>query len=420
MPPMKITIITTGSRGDTQPYIALGMELKRSGHSVKLAAFQNYESFVTAYGLDFFPIQGDVSRVAASLNGNDAMETDNPLKVMLSFNKLKSYVFELQKDFFEACRDSDLILYHPGTAIGYFAARHFKIPSMLASPFPMSPTREYPALIFYNGPRLGREYNGLTHRLFGQIMWQASASPLKEFWKKELGELPPGFSNPFARQGAKDLPVIISCSKFVFPVPKDWSKNIHMAGYWFLDESDWHAPSDLLDFLQQGTPPVYVGFGSIGNPELAAQTSMLVMEALERAGQRGVLATGWGGMSTVADVPNTIFMLESAPHSWLFPRMAAVVHHGGAGTTAEGLRAGKPSILIPHGNDQFAWGRRVHELGVGPKPIPRKKLTAENLAEAIQQALSEEIRDAAGNLGTHIRSEQGVWVASQIITDCAR
>lgn len=417
---MKITILTTGSRGDTQPYIALGMELKRSGHSVKLAAFQNYESFVTAYGLDFFPIQGDVSRVAASLNGNDAMQADNPLKVLLSFNKLKSYVFELQKDFFEACRDSDIVLYHPGAAIGYFAAQYFKIPSVLASPFPMSPTRDYPALITYNGPRLGKRYNHLTHKIFEQILWSASASPLKEFWKKEFGALPPGFSNPFPKQASKELPTIISCSKFIFPVPRDWPEHIHMSGYWFLDESDWTAPADLLDFLQRGSPPVYVGFGSIGNPNLAAQTTALVVEALKRSGQRGILATGWSGMSKTENLPDSIYMLESAPHSWLFPRMAAVVHHGGAGTTAEGVRAGKPSILVPHGNDQFAWGRRIHELGVGPKPIPRKKLTAKNLAEAIQQALSEEIRGAAANLGTHIRSEQGARVASQIVTDCVR
>lgn len=414
---MKITILTTGTRGDTQPYIALGMELIKAGHSVRLAAFENYASFVTSHGLDFFPIHGDVTRVAASLSSDPAMQADNPLKVLLSFNKLKSFVFELQKDFFEACRDSDLILYHPGAAIGYFAAQHFNIPGVLAPPFPMSTTREYPALISYNGPRLGKGYNYLTHRIFEQIMWSASVSPLKQFWKKEFDRLPAGFSNPFPRQGTQDLPTIISCSRFVFPPPADWPEHIHMTGYWFLDESDWSAPAGLLDFLQSGDPPVYVGFGSIGNPDLAAQTTSLVIEALQAAGQRGILATGWSGMSKMVNVPDSIHILESAPHSWLFPRMAAVVHHGGAGTTAEGLRAGKPSILIPHGNDQFAWGRRVYELGVGPKPIPRKKLSAENLAAAIRGAFSREILEAARELGTQIRSEQGTRAASKIITD---
>ena len=142
-------------------------------------------------------------------------------------------------------------------------------------------------------------------------------------------------------------------------------------------------PTHWSDFLQKGEPPVYVGFGSVGDSTQAEQTTRMIIESLQRAGQRGILATGWSGMSKMEQPPEDIFMLESAPHSWLFPRMKAVVHHGGAGTTAAGLRAGVPSIIIPHGNDQFAWGRRVYELGVGPKPVPRKKLTTEKLSDAI-------------------------------------
>ncbi len=163
---------------------------------------------------------------------------------------------------------------------------------------------------------------------------------------------------------------------------------------------------------------MYVGFGSIGNPNIAVQTTELVIEALKQSGQRGVLATGWSGMSKLETLPENIFMLESVPHSWLFPRMAAVVHHGGAGTTAAGLRAGVPSIIIPSGTDQFAWGRRVHELGVGAKPIPRKQLTAEKLAAALQVALTKDVRDRARELGAKIQSENGVAVAAKIIVAC--
>ncbi|MDP1604987.1 MAG: glycosyltransferase, partial [Legionella sp.] len=159
---MNITILTTGTRGDTQPYIALGMELKKAGHAVRLAAFQNYESFVKSHGLDYFPIRGDVSLVAGGGSGKKAMQVDNPLKLMLSFNELKDHLFDLQQDFFNACRDSDVIVYHPGAAIGYFAAWHFNIPSVLATPFPMTATREYPALIFYDMPRFGKAFNFLS------------------------------------------------------------------------------------------------------------------------------------------------------------------------------------------------------------------------------------------------------------------
>ena len=418
---MKITILATGSRGDIQPYVALGMELRRHGFLVQLATFQNYETFITSHGLEFFPVRGDVSLVAASIGGDKAMQADNPLKVFLSFNKLKEYVFDLQVDFFNACKDADVIVYHPGAAVGYFAAQHFNVPSVLATPFPMSPTKEYPALIFYDAPRLGKGFNFLSHKIFEQIMWFASSSPLKEFWKKEFGVLPKGFSNPFSKQTTKRLPTIISCSEFVFPTPSDRPAHVHTTGYWFLDEeAGWSPSPELLKFLESGPAPVYVGFGSVGNSKTAEQTTALVIETLKRSGQRGVLATGWSGMSMRKDLPENIFMLESAPHSWLFPRMAAVVHHGGAGTTAAGLRAGVPAVVVPSGNDQPAWGRRVYELGVGSKPIPRKKLTAENLSSAIQFALTPEVKDKARELGARIQSENGVKAAAKIIADCVK
>ena len=184
------------------------------------------------------------------------------------------------------------------------------------------------------------------------------------------------------------------------------------------EEAGWQPPYELVDFLQAGKQPVYVGFGSISDPAQAVQTTELVIQALQRCGQRGILATGWKGMTKVEHLPEDIFILESAPHTWLFPRMAAVVHHGGAGTTAAGLRAGIPAVIVPFGNDQFAWGRRVYELGVGAKPLPRKHLTAEKLSEAIQFALTDEVKRKASVLGEKIRRESGAEEAARIILDC--
>jgi sterol 3beta-glucosyltransferase len=163
-----------------------------------------------------------------------------------------------------------------------------------------------------------------------------------------------------------------------------------------------------------------VGFGSLSDSATAEQTTNLIVDALKRSGQRGILATGWNGMSKRDDLPETIYMLESAPHAWLFPRMAAVVHHGGAGTTAAGFRAGVPGIIIPHSNDQFAWGRRAYELRVGARPIPRKNLTAEKLADAIQYALSENVKAAAQDLGRKIQGENGVESAVKVVLDCLK
>ena len=413
---MNITILTTGSRGDVQPYIALGVKLKEKGHQVRIAGFENYADFVKSHGLDFFPIRGDVSIVAAGKDGKSAREADNPLKLVLSFNKLKSYVFELQKDFFEACSVADIIVYHPGAPIGYFAAQHFNIPSVFASPFPMAATREYPAILFYDKIRLGRGVNLLTHKIFEQIFWLTSKGSIKQYWLKEFGRLPEGFTSPFGKQITKSSPTVISCSNIVFPRPADWPEHVINTGFWFLDDlAGWEPSAKLMAFLKAGPAPVYVGFGSVGDTKSATNTTELIIEALKRSGQRGILAAGWNGLADAEDKAAEIFFLESAPHSWLFPRMAAVVHHGGAGTTAAGLRAGVPSIIIPHGNDQFAWGQRVYELGVGPKPIPRKKLTVVNLTQAISLALQEEVKTAAKELGTKIQAENGAANAAEII-----
>jgi sterol 3beta-glucosyltransferase len=172
----------------------------------------------------------------------------------------------------------------------------------------------------------------------------------------------------------------------------------------------------LVEFLVAGSPPVYVGFGSMAgrNPEKVTQ---IVFESLARSGQRGVIATGWGGLA-VSDLPDNLFKIESIPHDWLFPQMVAVVHHGGAGTTAAGLRAGKPTVICPFFGDQPFWGRRVFELGVGPEPIPHKKLSVEKLANAIQVAVSDDdIRKRAAGLGEKIRAENGIARAVDFISD---
>ena len=416
---MLITILAAGSRGDVQPFIALGVELKKAGYDVRIAAHENFSEFVKGFGLDFYKVKGDISAVASSEEVKSAREADNPFKLLLSFNKLKSLAFDMQKDFFNACAGSDAIVYHPGPAIGYFAAKHFKIPSILATPFPMTPTRQYPALIFYNSPRLGKGFNLMTHKIFEKIMWSASSANIKKFWKGEFGKVPEDFVCPFGKQTTKQLPTIISCSGYVFPTPNDWPENVYNTGYWFLDDIiDFQPPLDLLNFLSNGAPPIYVGFGSISDPGSAVQTTELVVDSLKRSGQRGILATGWKGMFKIDNAPEEIYILESVPHSWLFPQMAAVVHHGGAGTIAAGLRAGVPSIIIPHSNDQFAWGRRVYELGVGSKPIARKNLTSEKLSDAIKFVLAKEIKDKAKDLGIKIQSENGAETAAKIIINC--
>ncbi|MEO1672240.1 MAG: glycosyltransferase, partial [Cyanobacteria bacterium J06631_2] len=384
-------------------------------------ASKTFEALVTNYRLEFYPLPGDISAIAKDPKLRGAMEADNPLKVVFNFMKMKNYARSLQQEFqqeyYAACKDSEAIIYHPGAAIGYFIAQAMNIPGILATPFPMTPTKEYPSLIFYNSFNSSKTLNLLTHKLFEQILWQMSKSAIEQFWSKKFGSLPPHFSNPFSQQ-QKIVLTLVACSNYVFPQPYDWAETVHNTGYWFLDEgNDWSPSNELQQFLQAGKPPIYVGFGSLGNPSKTIETTELVINAISRSGQRGILATGWSGMKKLDKISQNILIIESIPHAWLFPKMSVVVHHGGAGTTAAGLRAGVPSVIIPHSNDQFAWGKRVYELGVGAKPVPRKQLTAEKLSTSISFALKEDVKARAKALGAKIQQERGVEVAAKLIAN---
>lgn len=204
-------------------------------------------------------------------------------------------------------------------------------------------------------------------------------------------------------------------SPTVLPHARDWGSWLHTTGYWFLDRpKDWNPPQKLVDFLDSGAAPVSVGFGSmndIGSEELTD----IALEALKRTGQRGLLLTGWGGISN-RDLPDDVLRIDEAPHDWLFPRVSAAVHHGGAGTTAASLRAGAPTITVPFFADQAFWGERVASLNAGPGPIPPRKLNVGALESAIRGAVGDDrIRQAARRVGESIRSEDGVAEAVKVI-----
>jgi len=170
--------------------------------------------------------------------------------------------------------------------------------------------------------------------------------------------------------------------------------------------------------LQDGPPPVYVGFGSMAGTQ-PERLAGVAIGALQKAGQRGILATGWGGLKP-GDLPHTIFKLESAPHDWLLPQMAAVVHHGGSGTTAAGLRAGKPGLICPFLGDQPFWGERVYRLGAGPKPIKQKKLTVETMATAVSQMVNTPaMQQRAAAIGARLRAEDGITNAIHFVEKIA-
>lgn len=232
-----------------------------------------------------------------------------------------------------------------------------------------------------------------------------------------MGLKPGNFWGAYRRVYKGKIPVISGFSTSVIPWQKDWPESVKVSGYWFLDEpEDWQPPEDLNAFLNTGTPPVYIGFGSMVDKEPERITE-IALEALRLSGQRGILSSGWNGLGS-EKLPEKVFKVGSIPHSWLFKRMGAIVHHGGAGTTAAALRSGVPQIITPFFCDQPFWGERVYEMGVGPKSIPYSRLRPEKLAELISTAVNcEKIKMKAGLLGKEIADENGVQKAVEIIQD---
>jgi len=407
-----ITILCSGSRGDFQPYIALAQELQKLGKSVRITGGISFKDFIQGYGIDFYTLSADYQSTGidpALLE--DAQSSDNPLKMLLTFNKMKNYVIGLTEEMFCACKGSELIVYHPGCTIGYFAGEQLGIPSVLAAPFPIHKTKEFASLIAYGKTKMPKS---LSYKLLQGMLWMAGKTGIIAFYKKEYHKLPDNFGSPFERVD-KNHPAIISCSNFVFPRPKDWNADTHQNGYWFVKENIDYAPAkELSDFLMKGDKPVYIGFGSVFDSKDTDETIKLVIDALNKSGKRGIIC----GMGDIKNLPDTILAINSIPHSWLFDRVSLVCHHGGAGTAAAGFKAGIPCVIIPFSNDQFAWAHRAYDIGVGSKPIYRKNLTSDKLASAIQFALQDEIIKNAKTLGKNISTENGSEVCAEIIANC--
>lgn len=419
---MKILLLTIGSRGDVQPYIALGKGLKAAGHVVTVATCFRFQGFVEEHGLNYGYINDDILKIVDSDQGKALMEdTKGILQIIMANIKMVRQVAPIQHRLVQESWEvalrvqPDVLCFHPKAILGPAIAEKLSIPAVLTSPLPLLvPTGDYPCIGF---PKLnlGRWYNKMTYSVVHQMI-RIFGGPYVRKWRRET-KTPARRRNLdcLRDQNGRLFPALHGYSGHVTPRPTDWPDTAIAPGYWFLDSDDnWTPPPDLKAFLRAGPPPIYIGFGSMSgrNPR---RLGSAVIEALQRNGQRGILATGWGGIDADA-LPQSVFMIDQVPHDWLFPRVAAVVHHGGAGSTAAGLRAGKPTLICPFFADQPFWGETVHALGAGPEPIGQKKVTAENLAQAFVQLTNDaKMRAAAEAVGENLRDEDGVGKAVAFI-----
>lgn len=404
--PLRITCLTIGSRGDVQPYIALCKGLLKEGHKPKIATHAEFEPWVRQHGIDFAPVDGDPAELMRICVEN-GMFTYSFLKEASS--KFRGWIDDLLSSAWASCQDSDLLIESPSAMAGIHIAEALRIPYFRAFTMPWSRTRAYPHAFAVPEQRMGGAYNYITYVMFDAVFWRAIAGQVNRWRKNELGLK----ATALDKMQPNKVPFLYNYSPSVVPPPLDYPDWIRVTGYWVLNEGlDWIAPIELSGFIQKaradGKKIVYIGFGSIVVSDPSALTRTVV-ESVQKTDVRCILSKGWsdrlGDPASVKPeipLPPEIFQIQAAPHDWLFSQIDAAVHHGGAGTTGASLRAGIPTIIKPFFGDQFFFGSRVEDLGVG---ACMKRLNVSIFSRALWEATHDErMIVKARDLGAQIRN----------------
>jgi acyl transferase domain-containing protein/UDP:flavonoid glycosyltransferase YjiC (YdhE family)/thioesterase domain-containing protein/acyl carrier protein len=408
----KISILAFGSRGDVHPFVALGKGLEKSGYEVTIAAIDEYQDLVTNNNLRFAPLNIKANKLQEAFMDKRRRENNAPLALSKDAKKYleQNIIIWLEKSY-EACRGCDLLLY-TGLAFhhGIHVAQKLKVPSI---PVYLQPITENSSTASFLMPdlKIGSWYNRLSYRMAEDLLWKSTGRPVNQ-WRSDNGLKPLSPKEIFSMKHHSLNPVIYGFSSLVFKKPIEWGKHVSMTGYFFLERNDdWHPAPKLASFLEAGSPPVYVGFGSM-NDYITYNTTQKILKALKQTGERVILSVGWENIreeDLLQFGAENIFIAGYAPHHWLFPKMKAIIHQGGAGTTAAALQAGIPSIIIPVMIDQPFWANLAYELGTCPKPIPFRNLTSSRLRTALNRALNDStILEKAGQIGRMLKNEDGV------------
>ncbi|MFJ8959795.1 glycosyltransferase [Lentzea sp. NPDC102401] len=403
---MRICIVAIDTRGGVQPYAALAGGLRRAGHEVRIVAPEDFTGWLTGMGLDAVPLTGrmdDAARAAAGARFSGGVVPRGMREQLVQQSLLHA------RELLDYAAGSDAVLGGVGGGVlGVDVAERLGVPFVHAHLQPVGAVSS--ALPGVLTPWIPG-WTGAVGNLVGSAITESALTlPFRAVSRAVRTEV---LGLPRRRSRPRQAPLsLYGLSRHVVSAPATWN----LTGYWFLPEDrTWAPPVELERFLNAGEAPVCIGFGSMIGADPAA-TARLITEAVHQAGVRAVLLTGWGGMSDIATTDN-VFVIDQAPHSWLFPRARAVVHHGGAGTTAAALRAGVPSVVVPHGVDQPFWAKRIADLGVGPRPLPRSTLSVHSLAAALHAAVTDDrMRTRAALLGERIRTEDGITAAVDVLT----
>ncbi|KAI4089429.1 MAG: hypothetical protein LQ344_005431 [Seirophora lacunosa] len=430
-PKLNIVVMVIGSRGDIQPFLKLGKLLKEEhGHRVRIATHPAFKQFVEQdSGLEFFSVGGDPAELMAFMVKNPGLIPSLSTVKAGEIGRKRDSMFEMFQGFWRACINAtdnendpanktmmeawnpfiaDAIIANPPSFAHVHCAERLGIPLHLMFTFPYSPTQHFPhPLANIKRSNVDANYtNFMSYPLVEMMTWQGLGDLVNRFRVQTLGLEPVSTVWAPGQLFRMKVPYTYMWSPGLVPKPSDWGPEIDIAGFVFLDlASSFKPPDALSQFLEAGEPPIYVGFGSIVVDDPDRFTTM-IFEAIEKAGVRALVSKGWGGLGGEIHTPDNVYMLENTPHDWLFPRVSAVIHHGGAGTTAIGLKCGKPTMIVPFFGDQPFWGSMVAKAGAGAEePIPYKDLNADRLAEGIKQCLSSEAKANAEKLARDIELE---------------
>ena len=412
---MRIVIMAVGSRGDVAPYTGLGLRLQREGHQVALATHGLFADLVRSRGLGFHALPLDTQEELTSRLAADGAVA--PWRTTLKVNKVVAeHAGALAVAMLAAARTADVLLLSPAGWIGGHVAEGLGLPSMGVYLQPLTPTRAFPPAT-------------VTTRSLGGWGNRAAATTLRTLgqqpFRAAVGELRASLGLPAIRPGAwlaqveaSRWPICYGYSPVVVPQPADWPQWNHTVGYWWPAPDPGFVPApELVDFLAAGPAPVYIGFGSMPAADPAALSGVIV-SALRKTGHRAVVNTGWAGLEVAGD---DVLSVSEVPHDWLFPQMAAVVHHAGAGTTAAGLRAGVPAVPVPFMVDQPFWAQRLETLGVTPGRIPLRRLTGDRLAAALTEATGNpHHRERAATVAGRLAREDGAGGVLRVLEQTAR
>ncbi|KAF4964451.1 hypothetical protein FSARC_7637 [Fusarium sarcochroum] len=419
---LNIVIQVVGSRGDVQPFVALGCELRKHGHRVRLATHGIFRDFIRKAGLDFFSIGGNPTELMAYMVKNPGLIPSIESLRAGDIQAKQKMMKEILRGCWSSCVSPDPITMEPFVADAIIAnppsfahihcAQALGIPVHLMFTMPWTSTREFShplaSIINNKGSQTStrKTANYLSYLAVEWMTWQGLGDIINK-WRGSMGLEGVDFSEGPLMAETLKVPFTYCWSPSLVPKPKDWGPHIDVCGFFFRESPGYQPEAGLDAFLRGGDRPVYIGFGSIVIEEPAKLTKM-ILESVKSAGVRAIISKGWSNLGDECSDDPTIFFLDDCPHEWLFQRVSAVVHHGGAGTTACGLLNGRPTAIVPFFGDQPFWGDMVAAAGAVPTPIPYRELDVDKLTQALRFCLTKEASSAARGIAERMSSESGV------------